>query len=100
MSTNLRYVCTTPASETGTVRDVTNMLVGPATAVLPIIGLTAATGARVCLMASMMPGTARMGPMLVTGLLGASNTTVADMMASITPGAGSAFSIPAKRMEL
>ncbi len=56
--------------------------------------------ARVCLRASTIPGTARMGPMLVTGLLGASSTTVADMMASITPGAGSAFSMPAKRTDL
>ena len=45
----------------------------------------------VCFSASMMPGTARMGPMLVMGLLGASSTTVADRMASVTPGAGSAL---------
>ena len=38
--------------------------------------------------------------MLVTGLLGASSTTVAVIIASITPGAGSASAIPAKRTEL
>ena len=36
-----------------------------------MIGLTATTGALVCASASRIPGTARMGPMLVTGLLGA-----------------------------
>src|SRR6267142_1033567 len=100
ISRNSWYAWATPAIETGKHWAAIKLAAGPETAVLPIIGLTAATGARVCLRASTMPGTARIGPMLVTGLLGASSTTVADMMASITPGAGSAFSIPAKRMEL
>src|SRR6185312_11369495 len=94
------YAWATPAIETGRPWAAIRIPAGPETAVLPIIGLTAATRAGVCFSASVMPGTARMGPMLVTGLLGASRTTEADMMASITPGAGWAFSMPAKRIEL
>ena len=37
---------------------------------------------------------ARIGPMLVTGLLGAMNTTSALVMASSTPGAVRALSAP------
>ncbi len=44
---------------------------GPVTASPPTIGLTAAIGAFVGRKASRIPGTARIGPMLVTGLLGA-----------------------------
>jgi hypothetical protein len=44
---------------------------GPDTASPPTIGLTAAMGALVRRSASRIPGTARIGPMLVTGLLGA-----------------------------
>src|SRR4029077_9675888 len=73
---NSRYAWATPAIETGKPCAAIKIPAGPETAVLPTIGLTAATGARVCLSASIMPGTARMGPMLVTGLLGASSTTV------------------------
>ena len=73
---------------------------GPETAFVPMMGLIATTGALVCFKASTMPGTARIGPMLVTGLLGARSTTVAERMASMTPGAGSDLSTPAKRTEL
>ena len=47
--------------------------------------------------ASRTPGTARIGPMLVTGLLGANTIASADSMLSITPGAGRALSAPSKR---
>jgi hypothetical protein len=45
-------------------------------------------------------GTARIGPMLVMGLLGAISTASAEVMASMTPGAGSASEAPAKRTEI
>ena len=63
------------------------------------MGLTAAIFPRARESASRMPGTARMGAMLVTGLLGAMMTASAETIASITPGAGSASEAPAKRTE-
>ncbi len=44
--------------------------------------------------AALMPGTARMVPMLTTGLDGGNSTTSAASMASSTPGAGRARSAP------
>ena len=41
-----------------------------------------------------IPGTARIAPMLTTGLDGASSTTSAVSMASVTPGPAVAFSAP------
>jgi len=75
------------------------MPAGPATAAFPMIGLTAATLPRALRSASRIPGTERIGPMLVMGLLGAMMTASAERMASITPGAGSASEEPAKRTE-
>src|ERR1039458_10128304 len=72
---------------------------GPLTAAPPTIGLTAAMRARLSRSASRIPGTARMGAMLVTGLLGASSTRSAARIASITPGAGSASDAPANRTD-
>jgi hypothetical protein len=47
--------------------------------------------------ASTMPRTARIGPTLVIGLLGAITTTPASAMLSRTPGAGDADSAPSNR---
>ena len=47
--------------------------------------------------ASAMPGTARMVPMLTTGLDGGNRTTSASVTASSTPGAGLASSAPGTR---
>ena len=59
-----------------------------------MIGENPTTGADVATNASRMPGTARMVPMLTTGLLGAMSTTSASAIASSTPGAGRASSAP------
>ena len=64
-----------------------------------MIGLTAATLPRALRSASRIPGTERIGPMLVMGLLGAITTASADKIASMTPGAGSASEAPANRTE-
>ena len=64
-----------------------------------LIGLIAAMGAGVRRRASRMADTARIGPILVTGLLGASNTFSAERIALMTPGAGSAVSAPRNRTE-
>ena len=44
--------------------------------------------------ASLMPGTARIGPIETTGLDGGKSTKSASAMASSTPGAGTARSAP------
>jgi len=44
--------------------------------------------------AALMPGTARMVPMLTTGLEGGNRTTSAAPIASSTPGAGAASAAP------
>ena len=44
--------------------------------------------------AALMPGTARIGPMLTTGLDGGKSTKSASLMASSTPGAGTASAAP------
>ncbi len=44
-----------------------------------------------------MPGTARIGPIEMTGLLGHTSTVSASAMASSTPGAGRASAAPSKR---
>ena len=66
----------------------------PRTGAPPMIGETPTTVfART---ASAMPGTARMVPMLTTGLDGGNRTKSASPMASSTPGAGAASSAPAR----
>ncbi len=52
------------------------------------------TGTPASAMASRMPGTARMVPMLTTGLDGGKRTTSASASASSTPGAGLDCSAP------
>src|ERR1700733_14505051 len=44
--------------------------------------------------ASLMPGTARIGPILTTGLDGGKSTKSASAIASATPGAGDASAAP------
>src|SRR5215510_10741607 len=64
----------------------------PRTGAPPMIGDTPTTVlARI---ASAIPGTARMVPMLTTGLDGGSRTTSASVMAASTPGAGAASAAP------
>src|SRR5579872_3528878 len=89
-----------PAIEQGKPCASIRIPAGPATGALPTIGLTAATLPRARVSASRTPGTARMGPILVIGLLGAISTASAAVIASTTPGAGSASDAPAKRTEL
>jgi hypothetical protein len=48
--------------------------------------------------ASRMPGTARIGPMLTTGLDGGNSTKSASLIASRTPGAGAASAAPAGKI--
>src|SRR5579863_470984 len=100
MSRKSSYALATPAMDTGIPCAAIKAPAGPDTAASPTIGLTAATVARVCRNASRMSATARIGPMLVTGLLGARITALADIMESTTPGAGSASVAPAKRTDL
>jgi hypothetical protein len=63
-----------------------------------MIGETPTTGARVPRSASRTPGTPRMVPIETTGLLGGSRTTSAVRIASRTPGAGRAVSMPSARI--
>jgi len=57
------------------------MPAGPDTAAPATIGLIAATDPFVSQIALRTPGTARIGPMLVTGLLGANNTPFLSLLA-------------------
>jgi hypothetical protein len=61
-----------------------------------MIGLTAMIRALVSLNALLIPGTAKIGPMLVIGLLGQRMTADASRIESKTPGAGRHFSTPVK----
>jgi hypothetical protein len=67
---------------------------GPLTALPRMRGLTATVFARAWANAARTPGTARIGPMLTKGLLGAMMTTSAVAIASMTPGAGREASLP------
>ncbi len=60
----------------------------PRTGAPPTIGDSPTTGAAVSRTAASMPGTARIVPMLTTGLDGGSSTTSAVAIASSTPGTG------------
>ena len=71
---------------------------GPLIVVPRIIGLTPTTIARVSRSASRTPATASRGPILTTGLLGAIAMRSASRIASSTPGAAVALSIPPKRI--
>jgi hypothetical protein len=89
----------TPGNRNGEPCAAIRAPAGPVTAAPPTIGLTAAMRARLSRSASRIPGTARIGAMLVTGLLGASSTRSAERIASVTPGAGSASEAPANRTD-
>ena len=75
------YAWATPAIVLGQPFIFISAPAGPETAAPPTIGLTAATGAFALRKASRIPGTARIGPMLVTGLLGAKTIASADAIA-------------------
>ena len=73
---NLAYASATPFDRSIKSRDAISAAAGPETAAFPIIGPTATTGAEVSHSARyLIPGTARIGPMLVTGLLGRKSAT-------------------------
>ena len=71
---------------------------GPLSARPPTIGEMAATLSRLSCSASRMPGTARIGPMLINGFDGQRIIASAFAMASSKPGAGAASEAPSKRM--
>ena len=60
-------------------------------------GLTETTGTIACSRAERIPGTAKIGPMLVIGLLGQTIIALALRIAGNTPGAGRLRSAPANR---
>ena len=68
--------------------------VGPLTTLPATKGLTATTGASEAAIASRMPGTARIGPMLITGLEGPITIASAARRASATSAVGRASAIP------
>ena len=70
---------------------------GPFTARPPINGLTATHGTRRRTSASRIAETARIGSIDTYGLLGAMSSSSAESIASRTPGAGTADSLPSKR---
>ena len=78
---------------------IISLCAGPEIAALPMIGLTPTTGAWVCSRALRIPGTDKIGPMLVIGLLGQMTIASALRIISSTPGAGFANSAPTKRTE-
>ena len=61
-----------------------------------MIGLTPIFGALLAVKAERIPGTARIGPILVIGLLGATMIAAARSIASSTPGAGRLDSTPSE----
>ena len=72
---------------------------GPFTGAPPTIGLIAITRSRRATSASRMPGTARIGPIEITGFDGQITIVSAVRSASSTPGAGRAASAPSKRTD-
>ena len=82
------------AAEAATPRAARHLSAIPRTGAPPMIGDTPTTVlARI---ASAIPGTARIVPMLTTGLDGGIRITSAPAIASSTPGAGDACAAPAK----
>ena len=65
-----------------------NAAVGPLSTSPPTKGLTATTGAEVATSASCIPGSARIGPMEITGFEGPITTASAEAIASSTSGVG------------
>ncbi len=86
----------TPSSPAGAPRAAMNLAAGPLAGRSASNGLTATTlffASR-----SLMPGRARMGPMLVTGLLGPMRTVSSLSSCSRKAGLGRARSMPEKLM--
>ena len=73
-----------------------NSSVGPLTARPPTNGLTATTGAVRPATASRMPGSARIGPIEITGFDGPITIASASASAASTSGVGRARSMPAQ----
>jgi len=71
-----------------------NSSVGPLTTRPSTNGLTATTGAVAVMIASRIPGTARIGPMLITGLEGPMTIRSAAAIAAVTSPVGLAEEIP------
>src|SRR4029453_445498 len=86
-----------PPTDASLPHAIISLCAGPEIATSPIIGLTPTTGALTPFNTARIPETARIGPMLVIGLLGQTIIALARSIASITPGAGSLMSAPAKR---
>jgi hypothetical protein len=76
------------------LRDSISSTVGPLTARPPISGEMATVRPRRGSSKALIPGTRRMGPMLMIGLLGAIRISRAAAIASAMPGAGLAWSRP------
>ena len=68
----------------------------PSTGAPPRMPAKPTTGAGLARRASRIPGTARIGPIETTGLLGATRIRSAAAIASATPGAGRADSMPTR----
>src|ERR1041384_7824487 len=89
-----RYSVAVPVADDSTVSLRISFAAGPLMAEVPIIGLTPTTAAVDAFSASRIPGTARIGPMLVIGLLGQTMIFSALAIDSRTPGAGRLLSTP------
>src|SRR6185436_3005972 len=96
---NSWYSRATPTLETSMPSGAINRSAGPFTGRPPMIGLTPTTRSRRATSTSRIPGTARMGPIEITGLLGHTMIVSAASSASSTPGPGRASSAPAKLTE-
>ena len=90
--------CATPSAEASRPHAFISLCAGPEIALAPMIGLTPTFGALLAVKAERIPGTARIGPILVIGLLGPTMIAAARSIASSTPGAGRLDSTPAKRI--
>src|SRR5215218_9141799 len=97
-STSPSYIRATPAGEISWPRVASILSAGPLSARPPTMGLTATLGAGEEASASRIPGTARIGPMLTTGLEGQNTTRSAPASASRTASVGRASPMPRKRM--
>ncbi len=83
-----------PTDDVGSAALRSKRASGPLTARPPTSGETPTTGPRRCASARRTPGTARIGPMLKNGLLGAMMTALAPRIAERTPGPGRARAAP------
>ena len=95
-STRPRYNRATPSAETSMPMPRIISAAGPLSARPPIIGEMATAEHFLRRNACLMPGTARMGPMLMIGFEGQNTIAEAERIAARTPGAGRADSAPWK----